>query len=120
MVRLLRSLRLGAHATNLNGPSLVDGEPLPRTLAVGLSYRALEQMRVLVDAFKDVRFPLSVRGGLEVRPVSLLALRAGITTAPVRFTGGAGVRLGRLQANIAMEQHQVLGWSPSASLRVQW
>lgn len=120
IVRLLRSLRLGAHATNLNGPSLVDGEPLPRTLAVGLSYRAFEQMRVLVDAFKDVRFPLSVRGGLEVRPVSILALRAGVTTAPVRFTGGAGVRLGSLRADIAMEQHQVLGWSPSASLRVQW
>jgi len=120
MVRLLRSLQLGAHATNVNGPSLVDGEPLPRTLAVGLSYRALKQLRVLADVFKDVRFPLSVRGGLEIRPVSTLALRAGVTTAPVRFTGGAGIRLGPLRAHVAVEQHQELGWSPSASLRVQW
>jgi hypothetical protein len=120
VLRLLRSLRLGAHATNVNGGALVKGEPLPRTLSVGLSYQALRQMRVLVDVFKDVRFPASVRGGIEVHPVSALALRAGVTTTPVRFMGGAGIRLGRIQADVAVEQHQDLGWSPSASLKVYW
>ena len=120
IVSLIRSLRLGAHASNVNGATLVNREPIPRTLAVGLRYDALSRVTVMVDAFKDVRFPATLRGGLEVRPVSPLALRAGITTAPVRFTAGAGVRLGLLCADLALEQHQVLGWSPSASLRVQW
>lgn len=120
IVRLLRSLRLGAHATNLTGRALVEGEPLPQTLAVGLEYRPVDRMRVLVDLFKDVQFPFSVRGGLEIRPVGLLALRAGVTTAPVRFSGGAGVRLDPVRADIAVEQHQELGWSPSASLRIHW
>lgn len=119
-VTLLRTLRLGAHATNVNGSALVDGEPIPRTLAVGLSYRALKQLRVLVDVFKDVRFPTSVRSGLEVHPVPPVALRAGVTTTPVRFSVGAGVQLGLLRADVAAEQHQELGWSPSASLRVEW
>lgn len=119
-LRLLRSLQIGAHATNVNGAALVTDEPLPRTLAVGLSYQALKRMRVLVDVFKDVRFPTAVRGGIEVHPVSALALRAGLTTAPVRFMGGAGVRLGPLRADVAAEQHQELGWSPSASLTVYW
>jgi hypothetical protein len=119
-LRLLRSLRLGAHATNVNGASLVANEPIPRTLAVGLSYRALDQMHVLVDVFKDVRFPTTVRGGLEVRPVEPLALRAGVTSVPVRFAGGVGVRLGPLRADVAVNQHQELGWSPSASLQVRW
>jgi hypothetical protein len=119
-VSLLRSLHLGAHATNVNGASLVDGAPIPRTLAVGLYYDALDSVQVMADLFKDVRFPASVRGGLEVSPVDPLALRAGVTTKPVRFTGGVGVRLGPLNAHVAAEQHQTLGWSPSISLRVRW
>jgi len=119
-LRLLPSLHLGAMATNVTGASLVDNEPLPRTLAVGLFYRAVDALLVAVDAFKDVRFPLSVRGGLEVHPVPPLFLRAGVTTAPVRFRTGVGVRLGPIRADVAAEQHQRLGWSPSASLRVRW
>jgi hypothetical protein len=119
-VSLLRSLHLGAHATNVNGANLVDGEPLPRTLAVGLYYDALDSIQIMADLFKDVRFPVSARGGLEVTPVAPLVLRAGITTAPVRFTGGIGVHLGPLNAHVAAEQHQTLGWSPSVSLRVRW
>ena len=119
-VSLLRSLHLGAHATNVNGATLVHGEPLPRTLAVGLYYDALNSVQIMADLFKDVRFPASVRGGVEVTPVDPLILRAGVTTQPVRFTGGVGVRLGPLSAHIAAEQHQTLGWSPSVSLRARW
>lgn len=119
-VSILRSLHLGAHATNVNGAVLADGAPIPRTLAIGLYYDALDSVQVMVDLFKDVRFPTSLRGGLEVTPVAPLSLRAGVTTKPVRFTGGAGVRLGPLSAHVAAEQHQTLGWSPSVSLRIRW
>jgi hypothetical protein len=119
-VALLRSLRFGVHATNLHGATLGDSVPIPRTLAVGLHYRALDRLRVLVDVFKDVRFPATVRGGLEVRPVDPLLLRVGGTTAPARFAGGIGVRLGALTAQVAAERHQTLGWSPAASFRVRW
>lgn len=120
LVPLLPSLQFGAHATNVNTPSLVEGETLPQTLAVGMQYRAAPDVLVVFDVFKDIDFPASVRGGLEVRPVSLLALRAGITTSPTRFTGGVGIRLGPIRADVAAEQHQVLGWSPSAALHVDW
>ena len=120
VLSLLRSLQMGAHATNISGSALVESEPLPRTLAVGLQYQALQQMRVLIDAFKDIRFPTTVRGGIEVRPIPVIALRIGLTTTPVRFMGGIGVHLGPLRADIAAEQHQDLGWSPSASVRVHW
>jgi hypothetical protein len=119
-VTLLRSLHLGAHATNVNGTRLVEGEPIPRTLAVGLYYEAASTVHVMVDLFKDVRFPATVRGGLEVRPVDALFLRAGVTTTPARFTGGVGVRLGPVDAHVAAEQHRDLGWSPSVTLRLRW
>lgn len=120
LVSLLPSLQFGAHATNVNGPSLTDGERLPQTLAIGLKYRASSQLSVVVDAFKDIAFPLSVRGGLEVRPLPIFAVRAGVTTSPVRFTGGVGIRVGPVHTHLAAEQHPELGWSPSASLEVHW
>lgn len=120
LVSLVRALHLGVHATNVNGAEWAERQPLPRTLALGLHYQPVDRVTVMTDVFKDVRFPVSVRGGLEVRPVDVLALRAGITTNPVRFMTGAGVYLGPLRADVAAEQHQELGWSPSASLRVDW
>lgn len=120
LVRLLPTLQFGAHATNINTPSLTDGEVLPRTMAVGLKYEALSSVQVLVDVFKDLAFSPSVRGGLEYHPVPALALRSGVTTAPTQFTVGAGVDLGPIEAGVAAEQHQELGWSPSASFLVAW
>ena len=117
---ILPALRLGVRATNLNGTSLTKGEPIPRTLAVGAQYRAIEEVSVTVDVFKDLQFPLTVRGGIEYRPVDPLFLRAGVSTAPVRFSGGAGIHLGPIQASVAAEQHQELGWSPSASICIRW
>jgi len=120
LVPLLPSLHFGAHVTNLNGPSLTDDEALPQTLSVGLQYRVSDRLLVVTDLFKDLSFPAAVRGGLEIRPLSLLALRAGVTTSPTRFTGGIGVRLDWIRVHIAAEQHAELGWSPSASLEVRW
>lgn len=120
LVSLLPSLQLGARATNVNGPSLVDGEQLPQTLQIGLRYRATRQLLVLFDVSKDVSFPTAFRSGLEVRPIPMLALRAGVATAPTRFTAGAGLRLSRLRVHLAAEQHAHLGWTPSASLEIHW
>jgi len=120
LVRLLPTLQFGAHATNLNAPSLTDGEVLPRTLAVGLKYQAHSTLQVLADVFKDLAFPPSIRGGLEYHPVPALALRSGVTTAPTQFTVGAGVDIGPVEAGVAAEQHQELGWTPSVSFLVAW
>ncbi len=120
LAALTENLWLGFHATNLNAPTLADGEELPRTLALGLSYTPTETLRVLVDGFKDIDYPVSVRAGLELLPVEALALRAGIATEPTRFSAGAGIRLGLLRADLAAEQHQDLGWTPAAALGLQW
>lgn len=120
LVAALPNLHFGFHATNLNGPAWSNGEALPRTLAVGLCYAPGPGVRLLLDAFKDSAHPLSARSGLEVHPVDVLALRVGVATAPTRFTAGAGLRLGRLAADLAAERHELLGWSPAASLSLQW
>ena len=120
LLPLVSTLHMGVQATNVNGPSLTEGAPLPQTLSVGLQYRVNDRFIVVTDVFKDLSFPAAVRGGLEVRPLSVLALRAGVTTSPTRFTGGVGLHLSWVRAHVAAEQHTELGWSPSASLDIHW
>lgn len=120
LVRPLPRLVIGVAAANVNGPSYTHGSPLPQTLAVGLAYQATRRLLVVADAFKDIDFPLSVRAGLEVIPVEVLALRTGVATAPARITAGVGLRLRRLRACLAAERHETLGWTPAAGLAVQW
>jgi len=120
LVEVLPRLDFGAHATNVNKPALSDDTSLPQTLAVGLSYEAERRVRVVADVFKDIAFPLSLRGGLEVQPVDILRIRAGVASDPTRFTAGAGVSLGALEADVAAENHQELGWSPAASFGIRW
>ena len=119
IVALGPTLSLGFQAANIHGPTRA-GEALPRHLAVGLAYTPTEQVLVVLDASKDVRFPLSVRGGIEIQPVEVLALRAGAATEPARLTAGVGLRLGMLRADFAGERHEVLGWSPAVAFGLRW
>jgi hypothetical protein len=120
LVAVLPGVHFGFSATNFNAPKIHGVEEVPRTLSLGIGYRADETFLLLVDVLKDVRFPVTVRGGAEWLPVPALALRAGTSTAPSRLTCGAGVRLGHLTADVALERHDVLGWSPAISMSATW
>jgi hypothetical protein len=119
-VRVVPTLTFGVHGTNVLGSRLGDGVELPKTLSVGLSYEAAESIHVVADAFKDIDFPLSLRAGIELRPVPFVAFRAGAASAPARLTLGTGVAVGGLRAAVAAERHDELGWSPCASLQILW
>lgn len=120
LVNILPNLDLGFQATNFHNPKLAGDDALDRSLSLGLAYSPAEQLLIVADAFQDTDFPLSFRGGVEVQAVSALVLRAGFTTEPKRFTAGAGLRMGKLAADVAGENHEVLGWSPAISFGVQW
>jgi len=119
LVPVLASLTAGVRADNLTGSSIA-GEPLPRSLSVGLHYRATPTVNLYTDVYKDVAFPWSLRGGIEVWPVAALAVRAGAARFPARFTLGTGVRLGALSIDISAENHPDLGWSHGGGLSLTW
>lgn len=114
--QVVRSLRVGVQAVNLNAPTLGSGDELPRLLQVGVAYHPQDAFQLVLDVVKEVLFPVSYRGGVEVRPVESLTLRGGIATRPTRFTSGLGLHVGRLTVHAATERHHVLGWSPAVGL----
>lgn len=114
-------LRFGARATNLNRGRMGQArEELPRALAAGLSYRLASRGLLTGEVFKDVRFPLSYRGGLEVRLYQQLYMRGGLSTEPLTYALGMGYRTGWVSINLAAQQHYVLGWSPGLDIGLHW
>lgn len=124
--RLVSGLRLGLAGRNLLGILWDDEEDIRHSLATvpaitaGLAYSPIETATLVLDAEQDLDFGLSVRGGVEAYPVSVLVLRAGVSSSPGRFSAGAGVRTGPLRADIAVESHESLGLTPAFGLDVSF
>ena len=117
--QLLDQLWIGARATNLNQPHYSfaqSSEDLPRDLAVGFSYQLADKATMMMDILKDVRFPVSYRGGLEVVVVGELTGRVGITTEPLTYSFGMGYGSRFWEVNLAVQQHSVLGLSPGLDM----
>ncbi len=132
-VDVLPNLRAGLHARNISriGRSeeadLVSPLSSAPALAAGLAYRASDRAIVVLDAEKDLDFPVAIRAGIEVWAIDILALRGGFTTglssdggAPARLSGGIGVRSGMIRADITAEYHETLGLTPSVSIGVEF
>jgi hypothetical protein len=130
---VLPRVRAGVAARNLTALGRSDDGELTTPLStnpavsVGLAFRPSARALVLLDAEKDLDFPLLVRGGVEVRPVDALALRVGAATgiegdgaAPTRLSFGVGFRQGAVRADVAAEVHDALGLSPAFTLGVSF
>ncbi|MFW6157516.1 MAG: hypothetical protein ACOC4S_01605 [Balneolaceae bacterium] len=118
-VAIGEQLWFGARTTNVNRPRYGNvEEDLPRDLAIGMSYDAGEKVIIISELVKDVRFPVSYRGGIEVTIMNGLTGRAGITTEPVTFSMGFGYRRPGWGVNIAAQRHELLGMSPGFDLNL--
>jgi hypothetical protein len=118
LTELSPGLFAGVHAVNLNAPRYVQDEYLPRSLGIGLAYQPDPSAIFLVDVVKDVRFPLDVRVGIEIRPVPFGAFRLGSALEPRRVAAGIGLTSGAVTVDLAADRHPWLGWTPAAGVLV--
>ena len=91
-------------------------EKLPAIYRVGLAYRIENNLIVTVEAEKDIRYKPSLRTGVQYKYKEIAALRAGIGTNPLNHSFGFGFNFGSFIFDIAAVRHEVLGYSPQASL----
>jgi hypothetical protein len=119
-------LWIGAKATNLNQAQYGEinniVEELPRNLSIGFSYKLSGVALFTTDVIKDVSFPVSYRGGVEINVVENLKARAGITTEPQTFSGGFGYNTEQWGVNIVVQRHEeeALGFSPGLDFNISW
>lgn len=115
--QLFDVLWFGARATNLNQPTYNSSdEEVPRELVVGMSYLPGDGIIITAELVKDVRFPISVRSGIEVEMINSFYGRTGITTVPETYSGGFGYKTSQLQINFGFQQHIPLGLSPALDM----
>ncbi|WP_073063779.1 hypothetical protein [Fodinibius roseus] len=121
---ILPELWIAAKATNVNQPTYGsrNEEELPRNLSMGFSYRLSDIALLSTELFKDVRFPVAYRGGVEVNIFNGLMGRVGITTAPRTFSAGFGYLHSAWSASVAVQRHanNVLGYSPAVDFKISW
>jgi hypothetical protein len=121
---IISGLWIGAKATNVNQPEYgsKNNEKLPRELSIGLSYQLSDIALFTSDIVKDVQFPISYRGGVEVSIIEKLVARAGITVEPLTFAGGFGYSGDFWAVNVGVQRHEnrILGYSPAIDFKVSW
>jgi len=54
--------------------------------------------------------------GLEYKIINELSLRIGFSTNPAKNSFGVGYSLNKMQIDLAINKHQVLGYSPQISV----
>jgi hypothetical protein len=115
--QLFSELWFGARATNLNYPAY-DGseEELPRELVAGITYRPAASTELSGEIVKDVSFPASFRGGIQIELISGFFVRSGVTTNPETWSAGFGYLTSLFAVNVAVQQHNLLGLSPGVDL----
>lgn len=118
LYELLPRLNIGMHLFNPTQAKIrvPGGERLPTILRLGMAYSFSERAIVCLETEKDLDNKSVFRVGLEYGITENILLRAGIGTQPTTNAFGFGMKLGRLQIDLSSSFHQVLGYSPQASV----
>ncbi|MBE0660869.1 MAG: hypothetical protein IH597_00225 [Bacteroidales bacterium] len=91
-------------------------EYLPAIYRAGLAYRIENNFTITVETEKDVRYKPSFRAGIEYRFKEIASVRAGIGANPLNHAFGFGFHFRNFVFDIAALRHEVLGYSPQASI----
>ncbi|MCB9288575.1 MAG: hypothetical protein H6560_14805 [Lewinellaceae bacterium] len=117
MAELLPQLNLGVHLFSPARVRLTDEENLPSILNLGISYLPSRKLALFAELEKDIDFSARAKFGLEYQIIEAFFLRLGTATQPTLLSFGLGYSLPNgLAIDIASSYHQVLGFTPTASI----
>ena len=110
IARLGEKFSWGLSARNIAGAKIGISElAISRIFVTGFKYSPAEKTNVLIDFEKVVEKPVIVRFGAEISPVSVLSLRAGVSTEPASYSAGAGLRYGIFGLDYSVTVTEPLG-----------
>ncbi len=119
LARITDQLKAGVHIFNPISAKLAnyDNEHIPILMQAGLSYKLSENIFAAAEVFKPVDEKAIYKFALEYNPVSILYLRGGVSSDPVQFTFGLGLKFSSFYFDISSGYYEPLGYSPSVGLR---
>lgn len=121
MAYLTDFLRWGFFGKNISGARIgASEEKISQVYRTGFTVQPREDVSFLIEAEKDVRYPLSIRAGMEYSLYDYIDLRAGIGTEPTSFSGGVGFKYDLFQVDYAIYNHQDLGITHQGTVSINF
>jgi hypothetical protein len=119
-IQILKELTIAAHLVNPIGQEIVENENLPTVFKIGGAYQPSKKVIISLEVEKDIDFKTRIKGGIEYQLIDAFALRVGFADNPNSFNFGVGYKLKeKLNIDIGVNYHQVLGFSPGLGLVYQ-
>lgn len=121
MAYISGTLKWGFFAKNITGATIgKSGEKLAQVYRTGFTAKPREDLNLILEAEKDVRYPLSVKAGLEYFVNEYIDLRAGVGTQPAAFSGGISFNYNLFQLDYSIYSNGELGITNQGSLTVNF
>jgi hypothetical protein len=117
MTQVSDGVEIGFSVHNLTAATLAaTGERMPQLVNLGIGWSPLENFQISAEMEKDVRFPASIKIGLEKVVLSSVSFRAGMANNPDTYSFGIGIRCSILEFGYAGYSHPDLGWTHQIEL----
>jgi hypothetical protein len=114
---LVESVDMGFSVHNMTDATLgKTQEKLPRVCNLGACWSPIRGLQVSIEIEKDIRFPASIKMGIEQIVFAVIALRAGIANNPDTYSLGIAVRYSFFEFGYAGYSHPDLGWTHQIEL----
>lgn len=121
MAYINKFLRWGFFGKNITGSTIGESkEKIAQIYRTGINYKPLNEVNLILEAEKDVKYPVSLRGGFEYLLFDYVDLRIGVGNEPTSFTGGVGINYDIFQLDYALYKSQDLGITHQGSLTVNF
>lgn len=120
--KLTSNLTIGAHVFNPSRTRLseLDQDRLPSVMRLGMRYQFSSRVFIALETEKDSYNKPVVKAGIEYLAGEILFLRAGVGTQPMSTSFGFGLKMKKLQLDMAGNFHPVLGFTPQAAISYQF
>jgi len=121
MAYLTKFLSWGFFGKNITGSTIgISKEKIVQVYRSGFTVNPGYDISLILEAEKDVRYPLSIRAGMEYNLLDYVDLRAGVGSEPATFTGGIGFNYNIFQIDYALYHSQDLGLTHQGTLTVNF
>jgi len=114
-------LKWGFYAKNFTGTKIGESEEkLAQVYRTGFTVQPRNDLNFVLEVEKDVRYPLSFRGGMEYFINEYVDIRAGVGTEPTSFSGGITINYNIFQLDYAIYNYCDLGITNQGSITVNF
>ena len=91
-------------------------EKMPQVYSLGACLSPFHDLQVSIEMEKDIRFPASIKMGIEQIVFGVLAFRAGTANNPDKYSIGIAARYSFFEFGYAGYSHPDLGWTHQIEL----